>query len=178
MNRSVSRRRAVFLNVEALDQRIALSSAMSPAMAATAVVGNAVNRSATPIRVTVKGQYTIPLSEPGGSLTYTLAGTGKASPLGQVAAIGTIRTPASTGGGYGQNQGLLTLSNAQGALTLRLTGPVQARVTSLVRQFAVQSGTGAYQGLFGRGIVTLHLTPTSIDSGGEFTLILHSRRRP
>ena len=177
MNRFFPPRRAIRPNIESLDQRIALSTMALPVMAETAMVGPALNRTVTPISGTVKGRYTISLPEPGGSLTYTLEGLGQVSPLGRAAASGSLRTPASPAGGHGQNQGQMTLSNAQGTLTLRLTGPVQARVTSLVNRFAVQSGTGAYHGLSGRGVVMLQLSPTSVDSGGEFTLTLHSGRR-
>lgn len=71
----------------------------------------------------------------------------------------------------------LMSSPSDGIVLRRSTGCVQARVTSLVNRFAVQSGTGAYHGLSGRGVVMLQLSPTSVDSGGEFTLTLHSGRR-
>jgi hypothetical protein len=141
------------------------------------MVRPAVARAVTPVGGTVRGTYTIPLPEPGGGLTYTFEGSGQVTPLGQVKASGTGQSPAAPGSGPGQNQGLLTLSNSQGTVTLRLTGPARVPVTSLVNRFVVQSGTGAYGDLSGRGTVMLRLSPTSVDSGGEFTLMLHPGRR-
>ncbi|GAC1473393.1 MAG: hypothetical protein NVSMB9_21930 [Isosphaeraceae bacterium] len=182
MTRSVSRRRVFSPSNETLEQRVALSTASFALRPVAAMVGPARHPVVTPISGIVNGRYTIPLPEPGGSLTYTFEGNGLVSPLGQVAARGSVLVSMPFGRepirrGPRQNQGLLTLSNSEGSLTLHLTGPVRARVVSLVNRFTVESGTGAYQGLRGRGLVMLQLNPTSVDSGGQFTLALRGIRR-
>ncbi|HTK74288.1 MAG TPA: hypothetical protein VL371_03465 [Gemmataceae bacterium] len=61
----------------------------------------------------------------------------------------------------GQATGALTLTNAQGSITLSLVGPTQPGFAPLPAGFhyTVTGGTGAYQGATGEGQVTLRTRP-------------------
>jgi hypothetical protein len=81
----------------------------------------------------------------------TLAGAGPVSVTGFVQGTGLVVSGHATGA--------LTLTDAQGSITLDLVGPTQGWFAPLPEQFqfTVRSGTGAYAHLQGAGTVTLHL---------------------
>jgi hypothetical protein len=76
---------------------------------------------------------------------------------------------------HGRASGQLVLSNAQGSITLTLTGPVQPGFSPLpsVFNYQVTAGTGAYSHLDRSGRVHLSLIPAPIAFGlppqGRFT---------
>ena len=98
---------------------------------------------------------------------------------------GNLHSPGLTGG-------TLTLSDSQGTLTLKLTGPVQdplpvwlQRFSSLPHQFAfeITGGTGAFANATGRGTAFLQLvadpignvpvaTPNLLEQTGHFNVSL------
>ena len=105
---------------------------------------------------TVQGTY----SSPGffgidAGVTNTFQGHGSLPLLGQVQFQGTLQGIGNIA--FGQANGVITLSNSQGSLTLELVGPNQKSFAPLPQdfQFSVVSGTGAFASIQLTG--TIHL---------------------
>jgi hypothetical protein len=91
--------------------------------------------------------------------TYT--GQGTVTPLGTVQATGSVQLPGFAVNG--QTQGTLTLSNADGSVTLGLVGPASYDLygSPVTFQYTITGGTGQYAGASGSGTTILHGPPAS-----------------
>src|SRR5262249_19178519 len=74
----------------------------------------------------------------------------------------------------------LTLVNAYGSVTLRLTGPVQKGFAPLPDHFTftVDRGTGAYEHFRTSGTIDLNLRAAGVPAHGTFTLTIHEIPTP
>jgi hypothetical protein len=111
----------------------------------------------------------LPVTDIGG--VYSVTGSGNLGRLGQVTISGTV-----SGVGNiirGRARGTLTISNANGSVTLDLLGPDQKSFAALPQmfQYRIISATGQYVALRDRGMIRLDLQPTpGLPSSGGFTL--------
>jgi hypothetical protein len=176
------------LCVEELDSRTLPSTTpLAPPGLAEALAHRTSTRHVHGLAGTITGTYTIGHDIPDTGMSYRFTGAGTVGLLGAVTATASLRTTGFIE--QGRAGGALTLSNAQGTLTLRLQGPVQRGFAALPQHFhfTVSGGTGAFQGLAGGGMVTLRLNPlaqpllasagavTSLPIiGGTFTLRIRS----
>jgi hypothetical protein len=99
-----------------------------------------------------------------------LSGGGVVSPLGTVTAHATLTMP-----GFilvGQATGTVTLSNANGSVTIQLTGPAQPGFSAPPAAFSykITGGTGAYAGESGQGTASFQETTSGTGGAGTFTL--------
>jgi hypothetical protein len=102
--------------------------------------------------------YTTTLQVPDVGLPYHLQGAGNFGVLGLVTVTGNIKSAGFIMQGHAT--GTLTFANAQGSITLQLTGAEQDGPAPLPQQFSYQitSGTGAYANLHDQGTLTLQTT--------------------
>jgi hypothetical protein len=114
---------------------------------------------------TATGTYFSPLFYPDAGHSYQLTGRGTFGRLGSVAVKGAVNGVAFIQSGHAT--GTLTLSNANGSVTLSLVGPEQPGFSRLPEQFNYQvaSATGAYAHLHASGTLHLQLTPTGVNVG-------------
>jgi hypothetical protein len=113
----------------------------------------------------------LPVTDIGG--VYSLTGSGNLGRLGAVTITGTVSGVGNIL--HGRARGTLTLSNANGSVTLDLLGPVQSSFSPLpgIFQYRIISATGQYVALRDRGMIQLNLQPTpSVPSSGGFTLAI------
>jgi hypothetical protein len=84
----------------------------------------------------------------------TLTGTGTVGPLGTVTLSGELHTPGFIA--QGTTTGTVTLSNADGSVTLRLVGPPQPGFSPPPATFhyTITGGTDKFAGASGQGTVT------------------------
>jgi hypothetical protein len=118
----------------------------------------------------VSGSYTTTANADGSS-SQALTGSGMVQPLGSVQATGTVSVPASTTQG-GQETATITLTGAQGTITLSLTPPSASQQTAYLGSsgqgsqatepnpatpftYTITGGTGAYASATGSGTVIL-----------------------
>jgi hypothetical protein len=103
----------------------------------------------------VDGTWSIQAGPPDRGEAQTLTGSGTVQPLGSVGATGTLRLPGFIASG--RATGTLTLANAQGSVTLQLTGPLQRGPSVPPRQFSykITGATGLYAGDKGSGTASL-----------------------
>jgi len=135
----------------------------------------------------VGGTWTIQMVNPDVGRAQTLTGSGTVQPLGKVGATGTLQATGFIA--KGRAGGMLTLSNAQGSVTIKLTGPPQPGFSMLPRQFTfkIVAATGKYKGATDQGSASLTEVeaacsplPTPIMAslpiivGPIFSLTLHS----
>jgi hypothetical protein len=97
----------------------------------------------------------LPTANPDAGVTQSLTGSGTVGPLGNVQAKGILH-----GTGFiatGRSTGTLTLSNAQGSVTLLLTGSPQPGFGGISRHytFKIIASTGAFKGDQAEGAATL-----------------------
>ena len=179
--------------LDALEDRLVLSH-FGPFRAALPVHPHIVTASTTPppiaihrldLNGTLSGKFsTMPsLQSAIPTLVTALKGSGLISALGTVDLSGSITSPISQAPTKLGTQGTITLSNAKGSVTLRLSvlvGQV-ASPLSIRFEFSIEKGTGAFAGAVGTGSADLTLTPlgglvSSINANqGTFTLSLHAR---
>jgi hypothetical protein len=160
--------------VERLDDRVlpsASSGVAAPAAAArlAAVVANPTHPHHVTLVGQVSGTWANVLTLPDVRRPVDLSGAGTLSPLGTVQASGTLYTPGFIR--QGRSTGTLVLSNAQGSLTIQLTGPLQPGFSPPPGTFSyrITGGTGAYAGDTGQGTASFHEN-TSDPGAGTFTL--------
>jgi hypothetical protein len=154
------------LQIEHLEARTLLSTAASNVLGPIIDPLPPIWRSADPhqqehILGELHGTYSI-LATPaaGGGPLYRLRGSGWVDGLGQVTITGDLHAAGVIGAA--EAGGNLTLANAKGTLTLQLTAPTQAGLSSLPDEFrfSVVEGTGAYKGWKGKtGSIDLRLAP-------------------
>lgn len=105
------------------------------------------------------GDFTVGAPQPDVGTLYRLNGSATVGLLGHVAITGSVRTTGFVHSG--QATGELTLRNAQGSVTLRVTGPEQPGFAFLPGHFhfSVITATGAYKGLKVSGTIDLQINP-------------------
>jgi hypothetical protein len=110
----------------------------------------------------VSGTWTIQMLNPDVGQQQTLTGSGPVQPLGNVGATGTLHATGFIA--RGSASGMLTLSNAQGSVTIKLMGPRQPGFSLLPRTFSFQivAATGKYRGATDRGTAML----TEVEAAG------------
>jgi hypothetical protein len=110
------------------------------------------------LRGTVTGTWTSVPTNPDTGMTQQLDGAGQVKPLGAVIATGTLHMPGFIR--EGRTTGTMVLTNAQGSVTLQLTGPPQPGFSPPPNTFTykIVSGTGAYAGATGHGMATFSET--------------------
>jgi hypothetical protein len=123
----------------------------------TTIVSDPVQQS--PLSGTVSGTWTMKMTLPDTGGDQVLTGTGNVAPLGDVQMSGELHTP-----GFilmGETTGTVTLSNADGSVTLQLVGPPQPGFSPppSTFQYTITGGTGKYTGLSGSGTVTFEEQP-------------------
>ncbi len=130
-----------------------------------------VTRAVPPLRGTGLGDYTEQLS-PNGGPQFDLAGSASLAALGGVTVAGSVSPVGLVTRGHAT--GTLTLSNANGSVTIDLEGPVQPAFSPLPRVFHYQvvSGTGDYLGLAAEGTLSLKLTAARGSLNGTFALAI------
>lgn len=113
----------------------------------------------------IGGTWTLRGQVPDAGGAYQLSGNGTLAPLGPVRVAGSLQSPGLIA--QGRTTGALTLTSAQGTLTLALSGPSQAGDSSQAGgspppsslTYSVTGGTGAYAGEHGTGTARLVMTP-------------------
>lgn len=105
------------------------------------------------------GDFTVGNPQPDVGTLYRLNGSASVGLLGQVTISGSVQTTGFIHVGHATGE--LTLTNGQGTVTLRLTGPEQPGFASLPEHFhfSVVGATGAYKGLKVTGEIDLRLDP-------------------
>ena len=103
----------------------------------------------------VSGKFWLAPSIPDVGPSQALTGSGTVSPLGQVSASGTFRSPGFVA--RGRATGTFHLSNTNGSVTIELTGPLEPGFATLPRKFKfrIVAATGKYVGDSATGTATL-----------------------
>jgi hypothetical protein len=142
-----------------------------------ALEGRAVPAAGQLLAGSVSGTWTTEMTIPDTGGAQRLTGFGTVVPLGDVQAIGTLRTPGLVA--RGRTTIALVLQEAAGSVTVLLTstatqpgfGPPATRY-----DYKVSGGTGLFAGLTGRGTATLRevqaLQPPPAPPGGAMPLII------
>ncbi len=134
--------------LEVLESRLALSAGGTTAIGVARPHHIALNGE-------VSGTFSLTQGIPDVGSGQTLTGLGTVSPLGQVSASGTIRSPGFIA--HGRASGSFNLSNANGSVTIQLKGPRQPGFAALPRTFTfkIVAATGKFAGNVDRGKATL-----------------------
>jgi hypothetical protein len=139
------------------------------------VSGTGTTQPAPALSGQVGGTWTSPPADPqwppiaDGGYTETLTGGGTVQPLGPVQVTGTLNFPGNTTGG---STGMLTLSNANGRVTLQFVGPRLLGLPSgspVTFAYAIWVSEGAYEGVSGTGTFALSGQADN-PNAGSFTL--------
>jgi hypothetical protein len=120
------------------------------------------------VKGTLTGTYTTPLGNPD-ARSYVFTGTGTAGAMGAVSLDGTITPP-----GFilsAPANGEFTLTNADGTITLDLTGKPQPGGSPLPEKmtYTVSGGTGAFANAGGKGTVSIAVD----DTANTFIIVIH-----
>ena len=134
--------------LEILDGRLALSAGGTAALGVIKPHHLALNGE-------VSGKFLLAPGIPDVGSSQTLIGSGTVTPLGQVSASGTMKSPGFIA--RGRTTGTLNLSNANGSVTIQLTGPLKPGFATLPRKFTfkIVAATGQYVGDVDTGTATL-----------------------
>ena len=161
--------RRTVLRVESLDER-ALPSAVASAAPAAAALAAAQPQ---PPSGQAHGTYAVQVGNPDAGTAYHVQGSGHVKGVGQFTFTGTLHRVGFIAQGHAT--GTLTLTNANGSVTLALTGPTQAGFARLPVTFAyhVSGGTGAYAHATGHAFLNLYLTPTPGGDGSHGTVLIN-----
>jgi len=105
---------------------------------------------------TITGTYRLAFYNPIHGITYAVTGAGTAGDLSSITATGTITTPGLASP-TDEATGRITLTNAEGSVTLELTGPVESPLGPIpdTMNFTILSGTGAYFDDSASGTITI-----------------------
>ncbi len=117
------------------------------------------------------GTFTQGFANPDVGGGTALTGAGNFKGLGDVTIDGTLHAVGFLANGHAT--GTVTFSNAQGSVTLALTGPQQPGFSPLPTKFHYQiiSGTGAYANWQDQGTLVFHQTFAS-PSDGTFAIAI------
>jgi hypothetical protein len=133
---------------EILERRIALSAG------GAAVVG-VVKPHHVSLNGEIGGKFSLAPGIPDIGSSQTLTGSGTVSTLGHVTGSGILTTPGFIA--WGRSTGMFKLSNANGSVTIQLTGPLTPGFSPLPRKFAfkIVAATGKYVGDVATGTAAL-----------------------
>jgi hypothetical protein len=147
--------------VESLEGRMLLSAVRVPVAHAPALVASTASGRRLVLDGTLQGTWSKTQANPDVGGSETLQGWGSTQPLGQVQATGTLQTPGFIRSA--RATGSLTLSNAQGSVTLRLVGvmgqPGSSSSPPSALRYTVVKGTGQYAQATGSGTALLQQRP-------------------
>ena len=175
-------------NANGLESRVVMSAAtLRPALQVEIATPAAARRTAA-IAGTLRGRYSAPgedMRPADAPLPVRLDGTGRVQGLGRVTMNGSL----AFGGFLPPNRpdinGTVTLQNAQGSITVRLTGSggnsqipdsrfrLDASIVSGTGRYADLRGIGTANAQFGRNTIRCVTAPCPI--GGTLTLQLNLR---
>jgi hypothetical protein len=120
------------------------------------------------VKGTLTGTYATPLGNPD-ARSYVFTGTGTAGAMGAVSLDGTITPP-----GFilsAPANGEFTLTNANGTITLDLTGKPQPGGSPLPEKmtYTISGGTGDFANAGGKGTVSIAVDDTAL----TFIVVIH-----
>jgi hypothetical protein len=174
--------------VESLEGKRLLSGAGASLPHAAAIVATAASHQRLALVGTIQGTWSREFTNPDVGGAQALQGSGTIRPMGMVQAGGALHTPGFVARGH--TTGPLTLSNAQGSVTLELVGTMSQRgftgpPSSL--RYTIVAGTGQYAKASGSGRAELQERPETGPPRGplgtmspdyliapSFTLTLHA----
>ena len=129
----------------------------------------------TPISLagTITGTYRIAGDNPLTGFVYAFSGTGTAGDLGAVSLTGTITVPGTTST-TDKATGRMTLTNASGSVTLKLTGPTETVLGPIpgTMDFSILSATGAYFDNIASGTIAITVAPRVGSTPAAFTFVI------
>jgi hypothetical protein len=142
--------------LEALEAMTLLSAAMPQT---TALVAASSHKLHLALSGSIGGPSSSAVTNPDVGASFSLDGSGRVAPLGQVSSTGSLHLTGFIATGHAT--GTLTLRNAKGTVTLALTGPSQPGFSGPPSSlsYTVTGGTGLYAKATGRGTATLAVTP-------------------
>jgi hypothetical protein len=110
---------------------------------------------------TFTGSYTNPLGNPDIPRRYHFTSSGTAGAMGSVDLTGSIAPPGFIRGS--SSTGQITLTNANGSITIDVTGKLQTGGGPLPRKltYTISDSTGNYVSAIGKGSVSLVLDTTA-----------------
>ncbi|MDB5351438.1 MAG: hypothetical protein JWN86_2685 [Planctomycetota bacterium] len=185
------RRKLAKPQVESLESMTLMSATAGTLPIGSALVHIAA-KEARPVAVhaMLHGTYTRHVFLADAGTTFDLSGAGRVSPLGRATVRATLHNLGFIATGHAG--GTLTLSTAQGSVTLNLTGPLQDGFSPLptAYDYTTVGGTGRLAHVTSTGTATLTLVsshPTTSNAPvppegllidqGQFTLVLSGRKR-
>jgi hypothetical protein len=168
------------LQVEPLESKTLLSAGPGRSALLAVAEVRAAPRDAIAVAGTIRGVYALVSDDrpADGPAVYRFTGSGPFGRLGRLEAAATLNVGGFVVPGT-PDEGTLTLTGAQGSLTVRLSGRNAGDPSELPTRFQalIRGGTGQFANV--RGIGTATLRPASDaeapESGGTFTLRLALR---
>ena len=146
------------VGVESLEGRVVLSTAGTSMIASPTGTAPGQGPAYLDIQGSGHGSVLSTRHNPDTGTAEVLLGSATVKGEGPVLITGTVQGTGNIA--RGQAGGSITISDARGDLTLKLTGPTTAGSTapkSGTYQFTVESGTGGFARTFGNGTVALTL---------------------
>jgi hypothetical protein len=127
--------------------------------ALVALVARHGHRAAHPhgvLRGQIQGTWVNQPTLPDTGTIQLLTGAGTVAPVGSATAEGSLHTPGFVLRGH--TEGTLTLSGADGSITIRLVGPEQGAFSDPPSTFhyTIIAGTGRFAGASGSGTARFH----------------------
>lgn len=166
-------RSTLSLGVESLSERVLPSTTTTiPTEPLVPII-----RHHTPIlHGTLHGEYTVPALTPDAGTTYQLSASTKLNQFGNVTVSGSVHSLGNIL--HGKATGEVSITGANGQITLALTGPTQRGGSRLPTTFHYQvtSATGDFAGVKDHGVINLIVTQQHTQSTdlphGKFWLFL------
>jgi hypothetical protein len=129
----------------------------------------------TPISLTgtITGTYRLGFDNPIRGEEYSFTGAGTAGDLGAVTLTGSITTPGTITTPLDAT-GRITLTSADGSVTLELTGPPESILGPIpgTMTYKIISGTGAYFDDTASGTITITAAPPDGGTPVPFTFVI------
>jgi hypothetical protein len=120
------------------------------------------------LKGTLTGTYTTPLGNPD-ARSYVFTGTGTAGAMGAVSLDGSITPPGFIRSAPASGQ--LTLTNANGSVTIDVMGKTQNGGSPLPQKlsYVISAGDGAFANAGGKGTISVALDTTA----NTFVMVIH-----
>jgi hypothetical protein len=117
------------------------------------------------LRGKVSGPVTVTQANPDTGKHYALGGSGTVAPLGACTVNGSFNTPGNIANGHAE--GTVTLTAAQGSVTLQLVGPPSPAFGPPPASFnyTITGGTGSFAGASGTGKAAFLLNDPTLAPG-------------
>lgn len=167
------KRSTLNLSIESLSERVLPSTATVVSHDPAVLI---VHHHMPILHGTLEGDYSVPALTPDSGTTYQLSATTKLNKFGSVTVTGSLHSVGNIL--RGKATGEVTITNAQGQVTLELTGQTQKAGSRLPSSFHYQvtSATGDFAGLKNHGVINLVLVSQHAQSSalpqGKFWLFL------